>query len=208
MRGENVEKFSAGILAGGKSRRMGRNKALLAWQDSIFLEHFIHMYEKIDSCSQIMVSVAEEDTYRRLFLEKQIKNCRLLSDVRQEYGPLEGLYRLLLAAENPWVFVSATDLPLLDAGFVEKLYAQRREGIWAVIPRTGERVHPLCGLYSRQVLPVLEQLFERGDHKVMCLLEGIPVQYIEVESHEAEVLQNVNTPEEYEKIIRTSGGEK
>lgn len=187
---------------------MGTNKAFLDWQDETFLEHIIHMYEKIDSCSQIMVSVAEEDPYQRLFSEKQINNCRLVSDVRQEYGPLEGLYRLLLAAENPWLFVSATDLPLLHEGFVEKLQEMRSAEVWAVIPRTGERIHPLCGFYSGRVLPVLEQLFEREDHKVMCLLDRIPVKYIEIELREAEVLQNVNTPKEYEMIVRKTGGEK
>lgn len=194
--------MTAGILAGGKSSRMGGNKALLIWKEQTLLEYLAKLLAAEPDFSQVLVSVAAADGYEEIRQRwQEDTELAFVEDLHRGYGPLEGLYRLLAHAKEEWVFVTATDMPFVNARFLRRMLKQPREGVSAVIPWAAGRVHPLCGLYKKTALPALERLFERDEHRVRALLEEIPVRYVDLPKPgiQASVLENVNTPEEYEK---------
>lgn len=198
--------MTAGILAGGRSSRMGENKAFLPWEGSTFLERTVKLFDEFE---EVLVSVAAKAGYERI-------PVLLVEDVRKEYGPLEGLYRLLLTASHAWLFLAATDMPLLNRELINRIIADeavleepeavsetvQQKRIRAIIPKSGGRLHPLCGLYHRDILPVLEELFLEERHSMQALLERIPIKVVDLEEMgmKGDVLANINTPLEYKKV--------
>lgn len=281
MLGMDTDNITLGILAGGKSSRMGRDKALLLWNGRTLIEH---VREQFADCGRVLVSVgygsdaevhcssdaegrrrngdmlcpSEADECRRngempcpipnpSETDKNQRNGEMpcpskagecqsrgsmlspatadecqrrspvpyptVADERQGYGPLEGIYRLLLGAQTDWVFVVAADLPLVNAELLACLWRQlalsganRAQGggqePFAVIPCAQNRVHPLCGLYHRRAIPSLQALFAGGEHRVRALLDQIPVVYVQAEECgiDPHMFLNVNTPEDFRKL--------
>lgn len=229
LEGEFCGRISAGILAGGKSSRMGENKAFLIWKEHTLLEHLADLLAAEPKVGQLLISVAEEEEYREAFRGWQGgTELMFVMDQHQDYGPLEGLYQLLAEGKYPWLFVTATDMPLLSREFIRRLIAQipapgtreelqavsfasgSRKELQAVIPRAEGRIHPLCGLYAKSALPVLERLRRQGEHKVRRLLEELRVCCVDVEElgFSSGVLENVNTPEEYRRVLFEGQEEK
>lgn len=188
--------ITAGILAGGKSSRMGENKSFLPWRGTTILRHEL---AQLKFFSQILISVAERQEY----LELEEQGIVLVEDSRKAYGPLEGIYQLLKHAKHEWVFVLATDMPLVERNLIEQMLTLDRQGVQAVVLQEGERIQPLCGLYHVSILPVLEELFQEEVHSMYQLLNHISVRYIPLEELQLteRILTNVNTPEEYGKLL-------
>lgn len=224
--GKQSEKIpmTAGILAGGKSARMGENKAFLSWKGTTFLEHIL---KQVKEFSQVLISVADREQLTVPVIEGGNQPERkisvfsmdeelmpiLVEDEKKEYGPLEGLYQLLRHAKYPWVFIAATDMPLLNQNLIKELLMVDRENVQAVIIRENPeqgggqsmsgKVHPLCGLYHVSCMPALEKLFAAEQHSMRSLLSCIRVKYISTEElHvDARILTNVNAPSEYQALF-------
>ena len=182
----------AGILAGGKSSRMGTNKALLPYGGSCFLE------ELIRTCSvfpELLVSVDWVEPYRHL-------NVTLVPDQLQGFGPVEGIYQLLRAARSAYVLVMATDMPLLNAGFLQALARTPRGDEDCVALRVDGRVEPLCSLYGKGALPMLEAFRREGRHRPRDLFHRVNTRYVDGETlgGAPRLVSNVNTPEEYRAL--------
>lgn len=192
-----------GILAGGKSARMGSDKALLVWQGKPMIGRLI---DRLGCGRPVLISASQAD-------EKRLRafSCPVVVDERAQYGPLEGIYRLLLAAETDWTFLVATDLPFVDEELIDCLCrhagAKESEGRQPdiVVPQENGRVHPLCGLYHRRVLPLMEQLFERGEHRVRALLSAAETVCVPaaVCGLDPRIFWNVNTPEQFRALERS-----
>lgn len=198
---ECIGGVTLGILAGGKSTRMGRDKACLVWHGRTLAEHIA---ERFGCCAHVLVSAADAEQLAGF-------PYPVVTDGRAGYGPLEGLYRLLLSAKTEWVFAVATDLPLVNCKLLACLIDQLVQGgqqkesakAAAVIPCADDRVHPLCGLYHKRALPQIEALFAREEHRVRALLDELETIYVPVDvcGVDARVLMNVNTPEEYDRLL-------
>jgi len=183
-------KVTAGILAGGKSQRMGRNKALLERGEENFLEHTVGLF---DDFAQVLISVDEQKKYKDT-------SYTFVCDDRKNYGPLEGLYQLRRQARYPWLFLVAVDMPLLSRQLLEKMLEVDRQGVQAVILRSSDGLHPLCGMYHQSVLPILEKMFQEDIHKMNQFLEVIEVRTVEIMELgiKEETLVNINTPADYQ----------
>ncbi len=210
------EKISAGILAGGKSSRMGRNKAFLPWKNSTMIGNLTRLFEDF---FEIMISVGDlskltQEQYQLLCMDDEtgeFRNFELIEDERHDYGPMEGVYQLLKNSSSEWVFVVATDMPFMDEQFIELMCGEIPEKAAegesypvAIIPRDDEdKIHPLCGLYHRSILPDIEEIIQEDKHKMTDLLDIIPVKYIDIRQLDLdiEILENVNTPEEYKNLV-------
>lgn len=182
----------AGILAGGKSSRMGTNKALLPYGGSCFLE------ELIRTCSvfpELLVSVDRPEPYRHL-------PVTLIPDELQGFGPIEGIYQMLRAARSPYLLVVATDMPLLNETFLRSIASCVQGDEDCVALRLDGRVEPLCSVYGKSVLPVLEAFRNEGCHRPRALFDRVNTRYVEVEAlgGTPRLVSNVNTPEEYRAL--------
>ena len=145
------------------------------------------------------------------------KKCYGLIDVVKDCGPLGGLYTVLqqLKAEDEWIFVTACDVPELTESIAGSLFqmsadAYGQEYDCIVYQDSRGRVHPLCGLYRRSLLPVLQQMFRYEDYKMMNLLvrsRCLVVQAAELGISDAS-FANINTPNDNKRRKKTALSEK
>lgn len=175
------------ILAGGKSRRMGENKAFLLLEGKTFLER---VQEALAEFDQIYLSVDRREAYEHTGLT-------LVADRYPDRGPIGGICTGLLLCPEPALFVAACDMPYLDQNTVEILLnAYQREGK-TVVAKTGKRIHPLLGVYPREVLPVMKEMVEKGACRMMDFLDRVDHTAVEI-GDAALAAVNVNSREMYD----------
>lgn len=177
------------ILAGGQSRRMGRCKALLPLRDGTMLEHITRQMkvfpERWLSANDPALGAGFPG--------------RIVGDVFPGRGPLAGLHAALLASSKPYVFCITCDMPRFCRELIMAMLAAFPEGADALICVDGTgRAHPLCGIYARTVLPVLERHLTEGKLQVMALLEELRCAYLHTAGQFPDtIFLNINTPEAF-----------
>ena len=189
---------SAVILCGGKSTRMGQDKAGLLIGKKTFLQQ---IEENLKDADEILLSVKDRRDYPEI-------GARHIEDREADKGPLMGLCSALEECSYDKVWVMSCDMPLVNWDTVQKLEHYLTDGIDAVIPvdRTGKK-YVLCAWYRKSTLEILKEQLESGDLKVKHLLGRLRVCYVAVEglSDGRHKFQNINTREEYQKFTGQSG---
>ncbi len=156
------EDCAAVILAGGHSRRMGRDKTRLVVAGQALLPRLCRMTEGF---GQRLLSANDPTVGAGLSME-------VVADVLADAGPLGGLCSALQAARKPWLLCLPCDLPWLTPQVVDFLLAGFDGGAEALVCRDGEgRVHPLCGIYSRALLPLAQKQLGQGEYRMYRFLE-------------------------------------
>ncbi|WP_145044414.1 molybdenum cofactor guanylyltransferase [Paenibacillus xylanexedens] len=197
----NTTEWTGIILAGGQSRRMGSNKALLPVKGSTLLSQIAS--SMIPEVARIIVAGGSHvATYAELGYE-----C--VQDQYPGKGPLAGLHAALQASDTNWNLVCACDMPLIRPSFFAgmKQLAESSDQHSVIVPRIAGRVHPLAGVYHRRVLTELTQCLDQDRLRVTGWLEEMNPLYIDVQELESvgvldavDQLSNVNTPQEYQSI--------
>ncbi len=183
---------SAAILAGGQNRRMGTNKALLEIGGKSILERTAVLLQGL--FEEVMVIGFDIEAYSPLGLP-------VWPDIRPGHGSLGGIHTALSRATHQWVLCVACDMPFLNSAVVTYLLSRTDDRIDAVIPRLAEGWEPLCAVYSKNILPVIERSLEAGEHKIKKALEGINYRIVEsgeVRPFDPRLLTffNINTPQD------------
>jgi molybdopterin-guanine dinucleotide biosynthesis protein A len=134
---------------------------------------------------------------------------RVAADLLPGQGPLGGIYTALEAAETPFIFVVACDMPFPCMELVS-LMMERAPGFQAVVPRRGELIEPLFSIYSREALPHLREHLAGEQRKIYKFLDSIEVLYVEAPDisrcdPERRCFFNINTPEDLEKARHLLG---
>lgn len=186
-----ADDVSAAVLAGGKSRRMGRDKAWLDLGDGQPI-----VQRAIDAVTLVadeVLLVANDERYRSL-------GTRVVPDAHPGAGVLGGIATAIAAARHPAVIIVGCDMPFLRPEAL-RLLIERADGWDAVVPFAAGERHPLHALYMKACLPTLERAIAAGRLRVSAVLEELRVRTLD----EAEVravdpdlvsVTNVNTPEE------------
>lgn len=184
-----MQQMTIGILAGGNSTRMGKNKALLDYQGKTFLER---IRDELCDLGEVLISAADKGIYEKY-------GCRVLYDEQTSFGPLAGIYQLLKAAKTEYVFVCAVDMPFLKKELVSYMqnYLSSDYDCYCIVDE--EHTHPLCAIYSKRMLPLIEELIAEDKHRLIALLDRAATKYIPLEMtcFDKKVVQNINTKEEY-----------
>ncbi|HEY8346122.1 MAG TPA: molybdenum cofactor guanylyltransferase [Symbiobacteriaceae bacterium] len=185
------------ILAGGASRRMGCNKALLPFQGKPLIQHTA---ERLRNClAQVVVVSPAPDRFGFLGLP-------VVSDRRPGLGPMAGLEAALAVSPYPYVFLCACDMPFLNEGLVRYQVGLAGEGE-IIIPRVSGLYEPLHAVYSRSTLPRVQALLDGGRHSLLDLLPGSRLRVVT----EAEIRPfgdpnrlffNCNTPEDIQTALK------
>lgn len=157
---------SAVILAGGLSRRMGQDKALLAWGADNLLNNSIIQLTSL--FSEVVVSVR---SFRPNIAVRQVV------DGTQDCGPMSGLLTAMSEVDADWFWVQAVDMPFISKELICSL-AEKRAGYQAVIPNIAGQVQPLAGFYERSCLPVFQQQLQQQQYSVKRALASLQVNYI------------------------------
>jgi molybdopterin-guanine dinucleotide biosynthesis protein A len=184
------------ILAGGKSLRMGREKALLE----------IHGLPMVARLAELLASLTDEvfiSSDKRAPLESF--GHPLIPDLFPGQGPLAGLHAAMKHSQRPLVLLLACDLPRVHAGLLRGLI-EASPGFDAVVPRTTDgRLHPLCAIYRKTCLRPAEDRLVRGENKMITFLEdpALKVRWLRPEegSFVNDDLVNLNSPKDLEDFL-------
>jgi molybdopterin-guanine dinucleotide biosynthesis protein A len=175
------------ILAGGKSRRFGQNKALFVIDGKPIIERVI---AAIPPASQIFLITNSPAEYVHLALP-------ILPDHYPGCGPLAGIHAGLQHSPQEWSFFLACDFPGLQSSVIKEILAAPRDA-QIVLPATPEGLQPLCALWSKVALPVVENALQNQERRVHSILEKLQVQIIS--PSDSQTLFNLNTPQDLLKL--------
>lgn len=184
------------VLAGGRSVRFGKNKALEPFGQTRLVERAVQSMRPF--CSHMMI-VANE---LAPFLDMEVI---LVRDIIPHQGPLGGLYTALLFSTSEWIFVKATDMPFLVPRLAT-LMIGAKEGFDAVVPRVNEHYEPLLSLYHRRCFPhIARQIESTGERKIAGFYRKINLRSIREEEWRAVdpggiSFKNVNTPQDLAEL--------
>lgn len=186
------------ILAGGKSSRMGSDKALLRIGKKTIIEEEISMLR--DILGEIIVVVAG-DTGRYNALQ-----VRVVKDIIPSKGPLGGIYTGLVSSGSFYNFVLACDMPFVKPGLVRRLLACAGN-YDAVIPQYRGRLQPLCAVYSKGCIEAIRKEIAGDNLKITGFFRNVRTRIIsekEIASVDPQGLSfaNVNTAEDYRRLMQ------
>lgn len=193
------------IVAGGRSSRMGQDKALLCWQDRPLLRHVAQLASRC--CRHIYIISPWPERYREI----ADPHWQLLLETQPNQGPLSGFHQGLVQVKNrpnppEWILLLACDLPLLEESILRNWMlslSQISSEQLALVPREGDRWEPLCGWYRLSCLSSLTLAIQQGQRSFQVWLDQISTEPIEIEATAARtrrMLWNCNTPEDFEQI--------
>ena len=178
--------------------RLGRNKALETIGKRSLLERVLSRLSFLDS--DILLVTTKELPYVRL---SDYPKVRVVSDLYPGKGPLGGIYTGLKSAGPFYSLVVACDMPFLNRDLLRYMI-EASAGFDLVIPRLGELVEPLHGVYAKACLAPMESLLEQGVLSIREIFGLVRVRYVEAEEidrFDPEHLSffNVNTESELAK---------
>jgi molybdopterin-guanine dinucleotide biosynthesis protein A len=166
------------ILAGGYSRRMGRDKALVLWQGEPMVQRVYDVARSLTPRSIILSG------WNDRYADLDLANCEFLHDQHPGSGPLLALAQALhdvtgspisTPPQTPeWILLLACDLPSLDRDRVAQLCdrtAHSDDQTIAIVPRTDRAWEPLCALYRRTAQPRLQAFIQAGGRSFQRWLE-------------------------------------
>lgn len=182
---------------------MGRDKAQIEWNSGTLLSHAIAVLHSV-TAKVFVVGPPQSQTL----------GTEVITDEFPGRGPLGGIHAALKYTATDWIFVLGVDLPLVSSELVSFIAAAGEASALAVVPRVGNHLQPLCAAYHRRLLSEAERAITGDDLSVHRLLERVSTGMMEkrsitkiIEEKEivrhgflAEMLANVNTPEELERV--------
>lgn len=188
-----VESVSCAIiLAGGKSERMGEDKALLSLDGMTFLEHVVTTM--LELTNEIIVVVDREDRYT-------LPYGRMVVDVFPEVGPVGAIITGLMASGQGTHYVVPCDMPALNPNVLHLLSQAASPPLDAVVAEIDGTAQPLCAVYRHTAMPKLLAYLESGKRSARGALTTLHVMRIgegvlrRIDPDLAS-FSNINTPEE------------
>jgi molybdenum cofactor guanylyltransferase len=185
------------ILAGGLSRRMGRDKAALPVGDGTMIEHLVRRLAPMVDETIIAGGSGRPD----------LNGVRLVEDRYPRHGPLAGMHAGLSAARFPYAFVVACDLPDVEPALLALLRGLAAD-YEAVVPRIDGRAEGACALYQRGLASRIEASLQAGERSIKTVLAASRVRYLDLDELNAvdpqlRSFRNINTVADYRAWLGT-----
>lgn len=179
------------ILAGGKNSRMnGEKKYDLKYQQETFLTHIVRALQDMQS---MYLSVEAKAPYEDLGV-----SC--ITDIYRGIGPIGGIHAGLTVCKEEALFVISCDTPCITKDIVQTIVSRYNESKRPVVVKTGERIHPLIGVYTKEVFPIMEEMIADGNYRMMHLIRRCGFEVVELEEADWKKVMNINDPGAYEKL--------
>jgi|SRR5882724_2092039 len=196
--------ISAFIMAGGRSSRMGTDKAWLRIGEQFVIERVIAALKPVSDDLALIASKDKYKDYERLGLP-------VFTDIIKDYGPLGGIHTALTNTKNERNLIVGCDLPFVTAQLFEKLLAVSTD-YEIVVPLNAEgRTEQMCALYTKGCVPAIEIMYDEGVQTPRSLFECRETKYLDWTdlaclSGADHFFDNLNTPEDYARAIGTFSG--
>ena len=192
----SVDDVTAFVLTGGRSSRMGSDKALLSWAGETLLERTVGIAHQ--ACGQVFICGSRK---------RYGQFGEVIEDAELGRGPLSGIQAALHATQTDLNLILSVDLPLMTVEFLAWLLQQARSGEQSITaPESQRQLQPLCAVYRRGFGLVAEESLLEDKNKVDALFASVKTRIIEEEElaaqgFSAEMFQNLNTPEEWKHAM-------
>lgn len=186
----STKDITALILAGGKSERMGTDKAFIDFNGQSFIESSIGAIKPL--CDRIII-LGDPTKYAHLGLE-------VIPDLIINSGPLAGLYTGLSASTSEINMVLSCDIPLIESPLLEKLLKEYDTHLDALVCESNKRLNPLVGIYHKRTASLAKQQLENHQRSMMKFLDRLNYKSLEFKD-EAHCLKNINTPLELNELL-------
>jgi molybdopterin-guanine dinucleotide biosynthesis protein A len=180
------------ILAGGRSSRMGSNKALLPYRGGLFIEAIHRQLSALFPRVLLVTNTPEQYDFLP---------CRKVGDLFPEMGALAGLHSGLFHSDTEQIFAVACDMPYLDERLIRYLAGRRHQGD-LVIPEGEVGPEPLHALYAKRCLPAIERSLAENRRRIVSFFDRVEVVTIPRETvcsfdPTFRSFSNINTPDDY-----------
>jgi molybdopterin-guanine dinucleotide biosynthesis protein A len=182
------------VLAGGESRRMGRDKAFIALDGAPLIEHVLRVLRGVFPRTIIVTN--NQSAYA-------LYNAVVVADAVDKRCALTGIYSGLLYSADEYNFVAACDMPFLNADLITYM-AGLANGYDIVVPMIAGCVEPLHAVYSKKLLPVIARRLQEDRLQIRGIFEEARVKYVteaELDRYDPErrSFKNLNTLDEYKE---------
>jgi molybdenum cofactor guanylyltransferase len=177
------------ILTGGRSSRMGSDKALFPWNGITVVEYISRVVASVAGSCTV---VGHPERYSHLGLP-----C--LRDVRPGRGPLSGIETALAETSAEWNLILSCDIPEVTAEQLELLFDHAIAGGAAVtlIRDAGGALQPLCAVYHRRSLAAVRAALDRNELRLLDVVHHLQPAFFDI----AQRFQNINTPEDWRAAL-------
>jgi len=178
------------IFAGGKSSRMGEDKALLP-------------FGTFDTLAQYQLHHLQ-NYFKDVYISSKTKSkfdfeANFIEDIPSEvYAPTPAFIASLEHTQGD-IFVVSVDTPFIDAIVIEKLFAHKNKGFDAIVATTDKGTHPMCGIYSYKLLQTFKKMLLEDNHRLGYLLKTINTKYVHFDNEA--LFKNLNHPHEYKEAV-------
>jgi molybdenum cofactor guanylyltransferase len=194
--------LSGFVLAGGKSTRMGRDKAAVTLNGLTLLQHAMAALR--DVCSDVAI-LGKQALYGAL--------GPVCEDIFPGCGPLGGIHAALSSSKTLFNLVIAVDTPFVSPEFLSFLADRAIEsGAIVTTPEIDDYTQPLCTVYSLDFCPIAEQALRQGNYKIVPLFpkdRTLVIKEAELRrfAFAADMFENLNTPEDLARARRRFSGQ-
>jgi molybdopterin-guanine dinucleotide biosynthesis protein A len=194
------------ILAGGRSSRLGRNKALQDIGGRSLIQRVVDRLAAVST--EIIIATARAEP---IPCSSDVR-LRTVADIHPGKGPLAGIYSGLIASSSPCAIVVSCDTPFVSVGLLEYM-TRTCPGFDIVVPRMEEKVEPLCAVYSKNCVDPIRELLKQNELKIIELYPIVTVRYMEeaeIDRFDPEHLSffNINDQVDLDKARRLAAEKK
>ena len=193
---ETKAQFTVAIIAGGQSRRMGRDKAFVELGGKILIQHVIDRSANLGQAETILITNKPND-YRH-------QGLPMFNDALPDKGSLGGIYTALLQAQSPAVLVLACDMPFISTELLRHMVALIDETIDIVVPRVKGYPQGMHAIYRKTCIEPIAVQLTADRLKIIRFYDQMRVRYLDETDYaefdpDGRCFANLNTPEELEQ---------
>jgi molybdopterin-guanine dinucleotide biosynthesis protein A len=190
-------KITGIILSGGKSIRMGENKAFIQIEGVSIIQRIYDLFNEL--FQEVIIVTNQKDLFSDF-------HSKIYSDLIPNKGALGGLYTGLFFSSFRYSFCVACDMPFLKKSLIQYLIENIKDED-VIIPRTIDGLQPLHAIYSKDCLDPIRRMIDEGKEKIIDLYHLVKVKIVEEKDFLSldpgrDSFINVNTPEELRSLGR------
>ncbi len=191
--------MNAAILVGGKSSRMGTNKAFLELKGKTFIELQIELLKEM--FDEMFISANTPSEYEYL-------NLPIFTDIYPGKGPLGGIYTSLINSSSLHTFMLACDMPFIGTELINHLKELTKE-YDVVIPKSEKGLEPLHAFYSKNCIDPIKRSLDENNLRIISFFPHVNVKIVELDSLALSdrfnnSIKNLNTRDDYEEVTKNN----
>jgi len=196
-----TNKISCILLAGGQSKRMGKDKAFLKLDGQTFLKIIVKkLYEK---CDEIILSINKDEEIYQKELNEFLNKITFIKDKNPYDGPLNAVVSVADSINNPYVFIATVDTPLLNPELID-FYKEKISDYDCILPVINGKYQPLNTLYKKDALEKAKEVYKSSKSLMSWIdkLNCLKLYEDEISKIDKSFFSywSINTKDEYEKL--------